>query len=463
MAHFQKVTTQAPVGKVNAVVMGRKTWESIPPRFRPLPGRTNLILTSHNSAITTNNAAFPDHVLVASSLPEAWSQLEQHVPNLHQVFVIGGAQVYQACLEAGYITRVIYTQVSNLPDHTPMDTFFPDLPASDWECQPFVQDAHDDGVVSKDDMVHHNNDKENQHNAPVTTPTTTTKLENSGKLQSPLLHTDPSSGLQYQFLEYTKIPQGPDVNPEEMQYLQLCRDILDTGVVRGDRTGTGTRSKFGVHMRFNLRNGVLPLLTTKRTFWRGVAEELLWFISVRMCDVCVCVCVNCGSDRACVFLFSNHTFAVFYLFDILSQGNTNANVLAAKDIHIWDGNGSREFLDHRGLSHREEGDLGPVYGFQWRHFGATYVDMHTDYTGQGVDQLADCIDKIIHTPEDRRIIMSAWNPADLHLMALPPCHMFCQFYVSTMKERTRLSLYLPLVLLSHYSLGSFVTFQRTRY
>jgi dihydrofolate reductase / thymidylate synthase len=124
------------------------------------------------------------------------------------------------------------------------------------------------------------------------------------------------------------------------------------------------------------------------------------------------------------------------LTTLLPQGNTNANVLAAKDIHIWDGNGSREFLDGRGLSHREVGDLGPVYGFQWRHFGATYVDMHADYAGQGVDQLQDCIDKIKNSPEDRRIIMSAWNPSDLDLMALPPCHMFCQFYVSARQIRS---------------------------
>jgi thymidylate synthase len=121
---------------------------------------------------------------------------------------------------------------------------------------------------------------------------------------------------------------------------------------------------------------------------------------------------------------------IFLTCSFLLQGNTNGNDLAAKDIHIWDGNGSREFLDQRGLSHREVGDLGPVYGFQWRHFGATYENMHTDYTGKGVDQLAECIDKIKNNPEDRRIIMSAWNPADLNDMALPPCHMFCQFYVS---------------------------------
>ena len=124
-----------------------------------------------------------------------------------------------------------------------------------------------------------------------------------------------------------------------------------------------------------------------------------------------------------------------------TQGSTNANLLADKGVHIWDGNGSREFLDGCGLSHREVGDLGPVYGFQWRHFGAKYVDMHTDYTGQGVDQLRECIHKIQHNPEDRRIVLSAWNPADLHLMALPPCHMFCQFYVDTDRNEVSCQMY----------------------
>lgn len=83
-----------------------------------------------------------------------------------------------------------------------------------------------------------------------------------------------------------------------------------------------------------------------------------------------------------------------------------------------------------GLHHREEGDLGPVYGFQWRHFGAKYTHMKADYTNQGTDQLAEVIRKLRENPTDRRILLSAWNPADLKQMALPPCHMFCQFYVS---------------------------------
>jgi thymidylate synthase len=112
------------------------------------------------------------------------------------------------------------------------------------------------------------------------------------------------------------------------------------------------------------------------------------------------------------------------------SGNTSSLPLSSKGIRIWDGNGSREFLDSVGLSHREVGDLGPIYGFQWRHFGAEYIDAKTDYTSQGVDQLAEVIYKLKNNPYDRRIILSAWNPADLKKMALPPCHMFAQFYVS---------------------------------
>jgi thymidylate synthase len=122
----------------------------------------------------------------------------------------------------------------------------------------------------------------------------------------------------------------------------------------------------------------VPLLTTKRVFLRGVIEELLWFI----------------------------------------KGSTDSKLLSAKDIHIWDGNGSREFLDRLGLSHRREGDLGPVYGFQWRHFGAEYEGADADYTGKGVDQLAEVIYKIKNNPTDRRIILSAWNPAGLSCAAL---------------------------------------------
>jgi len=177
---------------------------------------------------------------------------------------------------------------------------------------------------------------------------------------------------------------------DEQQYLSLIRTVIDTGELRPDRTGTGTLSLFAPPaLRFSLADHTLPLLTTKRTFLRGILEELLWFI----------------------------------------RGATDSKLLAARGVHIWDGNGSKAFLEKRGLGHRREGDLGPVYGFQWRHFGARYTDCETDYSGQGVDQLAECVRKIKEDPTDRRIILSAWNPADIPLMALPPCHVLCQFYV----------------------------------
>ena len=151
----------------------------------------------------------------------------------------------------------------------------------------------------------------------------------------------------------------------------------------------GTLSLFGAQMRFSLGKS-FPLLTTKRVFWKGVVEELLWFI----------------------------------------RGCTSSKELDAKGVKIWNDNGSRAFLDKIGLTEREEGDLGPVYGFQWRHFGAQYRDCHTNYTGEGVDQLAKLIQTIKTNPNDRRMIISAWNPLDLSKMALPPCHVLMQFYVS---------------------------------
>lgn len=169
--------------------------------------------------------------------------------------------------------------------------------------------------------------------------------------------------------------------------------ILEKGERRDDRTGTGTISMFGAQMRFDLSLG-FPLFTTKRVFWKGVKEELLWFIS----------------------------------------GDTSSASLAKKGVHIWDENGSREFLDKRGLTHHDTNDLGPVYGFQWRHFGAKYegpISEGNDY--EGIDQLQQCIDLIKKDPTSRRIILSAWNPLNLDDMALPPCHTMCQFYVSQTK------------------------------
>ena len=167
------------------------------------------------------------------------------------------------------------------------------------------------------------------------------------------------------------------------QYLDLLQKILDEGEVKEDRTGTGTRSFFGHQMRFNLNDG-FPLLTTKKIFFKGVIHELLWFLN----------------------------------------GSTDNNKLKDNGVHIWD-----EWED-------ESGDLGPIYGYQWRH----WLDQNS---GESIDQIQNVIDQLRNNPSSRRIIVSAWNVADLpdesispqdnvknNKMALAPCHALFQFFVS---------------------------------
>ncbi|OEU06099.1 Thymidylat_synt-domain-containing protein, partial [Fragilariopsis cylindrus CCMP1102] len=364
-------TAAAAKQKMNAVVMGRKTWNSIPTKYRPLKGRHNVVLTRDpkqfkETLTTTSN----DNVLVANGLQDAWRQLAMLKDDeLGEIFIIGGSELYERSIKEKYVHSILLTSVETPPEME-FDTFFPD----------FLKDG---GSNDDDD----DDDDES--------PTWKLSVDDDEEDEEVKIRSRYGGGLSYKMLKYVRS------NQEEVQYLSLIRKILKNGIVRGDRTGTGTKSLFGAQMRFDLRDGTLPLLTTKKTFWRGVAEELLWFIS----------------------------------------GSTNANLLKEKKVRIWDGNASKEFLESRGLGHREEGDLGPVYGFQWRHFGADYIDMHTDYTGKGVDQLAQCIDKIKNNPEDRRILMSAWNPSALDEMALPPCHLLCQFYVDTTANEVSCHMY----------------------
>lgn len=153
------------------------------------------------------------------------------------------------------------------------------------------------------------------------------------------------------------------------QYLTLLREILDNGVDKSDRTGTGTRSVFGYQMRFNLADG-FPLLTTKKVHLKSIIHELLWFL----------------------------------------KGDTNVRYLHENGVRIWN-----EWAD-------ENGDLGHIYGYQWRSW--------PDYRGGHIDQIKEAVETIKNNPDSRRIIVSAWNVADLDNMNLPPCHAFFQFYVA---------------------------------
>ncbi len=153
------------------------------------------------------------------------------------------------------------------------------------------------------------------------------------------------------------------------QYLELVKHVLDNGVFKGDRTGTGTKSVFGYQMRFNMADG-FPLLTTKKVHLKSIIHELLWFL----------------------------------------QGSTNVHYLQENGVRIWN-----EWA-------ADDGELGPIYGYQWRSW--------PNYDGGHIDQISDVIEQIKHNPDSRRLIVSAWNVAQVPQMALPPCHTLFQFYVA---------------------------------
>jgi thymidylate synthase len=180
-------------------------------------------------------------------------------------------------------------------------------------------------------------------------------------------------------------------NKEEGQYNEIIKDILTNGSCDNGRNGE-VISLFGKTMRFSLSNNIMPILTSKKVAWKTCLKELLWFV----------------------------------------KGQTDNKILIDTNVKIWNNNASREFLDSRNLFNRNENDLGPIYGHQWRHFNAEYKDCHTDYTNMGVDQLQYIIDNLkdIKTRFSRRLVMSAWNPCQLDEMALPPCHVLVQFNVS---------------------------------
>jgi len=178
------------------------------------------------------------------------------------------------------------------------------------------------------------------------------------------------------------------INQEEIAYLDILRDLITKGNERQTRNSI-TKSLFSRNLTFDLNNG-FPLLTTKKMFFRGIFEELMFFI----------------------------------------RGNTNTKILEERGVKIWKDNTTRTFLDNVGLNHYQEGDMGPMYGYQLRFFNANYKDCNDNYLNKGVDQLKYVIDTILKDPFSRRIIMTTFNPAQMKEGCLFPCHsLMIQFYI----------------------------------
>lgn len=349
MKYFKEVTS----GTQNAVLMGANTYYSIPTKFFPLSDRINCIVSNSRHRCIQKDIQqrqYPN-TYVFNTI-EQCLQFARLRPDIRSLFVIGGQKVYEECLQKDYIDDLHLTTV-NYPVRMVGDTFFPD--------------------------VYHKFTKEFSSGYTETNVHCVPTEENLDRVHYSIAKYSSNHTLG---TGYTPRPS------EETQYLELLQDVLETGDKRNTRNSS-TYSKFGLRLQFDLTTG-FPLLTTKRVYWKGVVEELLWFL----------------------------------------RGSTCSRELEKRQVGIWKKNSSRDFLDSLGLSHYREGDCGPIYGYQWRHFNAPYTGADSTYMGEGVDQLQECLQLLRTNPMSRRIFMTAWNPLQLPEMALPPCHVSYQFYVS---------------------------------
>ena len=372
MQRFTSLTTHTiDPDKTNVVLMGYATWASLPDKYRPLPDRLNAVLTrSPEKAYAVRQAgAYPflkvDYVC---------GFLQQVAPQVERIYLMGGAQLYAHPALRSMVETVHWTEVDDDEG----------LPAS--KATVFDVGAHFDA-----------NDFDRTESWSTRAPGTYVPTNKKGEW-TVHFHT-----LVRKLGKHAPAPV-PAVAPirtpapiatldagglpsAEAQYLALLRRVA-AAPLRTTRNSK-TRSVFGARIVVDLSDGRAPALTTKKFAWKTCLRELLWFV----------------------------------------RGDTDNAKLQAENVHIWDGNASRAFLDSRGLTDRAEGDLGPVYGFQWRHSGAAYTDCHADYRGQGVDQLEEARQLLQTDPHSRRILFTAWNPSDLDRMALPPCHVLGQWYV----------------------------------
>lgn len=298
---------------------------------KSLPNRCNIVITRNPSSLSS-----VDGISIVDSLEQAIEMAKKNQPG-NDIFIIGGASIYKEALDKNLVDEVMADMLSEKCDNA--DTFFPELSSGTWETN------------------------------------------------------EPAIEIEHRKAYVVKFTPKKIMNSVDRQYSELLKKIIDEGTVKQTRSGS-VRAIFDATMRFSLREG-LPLITTKKVYYKGIIHELLWFLS----------------------------------------GSTNIKYLVENKVHIWDDDAYRFYLEQkidkipldkekfiekvlmsRTVPDKDYtfGDLGPIYSKQWRNWGSK-------------DQIADIIKKLKHSPDDRRIVLSAWNVSDIDKMALPPCHMMAIF------------------------------------
>lgn len=324
---FQDITK---VGKKNVLIMGKNTWKTLPPNFRGLKDRINVVVSS---TMTTEELVIDNETKCEAYLCKTFDESLELCKGLDKgrIFICGGIGIYTEALNKINFDNIYLTKI----DH-------------DYGCNsifPHELLVNDNCYFNEEFIV-------KDHNSGVNVNVTFMKFGNGGKI----------------------------INKEECAYLDLLKYIIKNGEYDEGRNGF-TWSVFGKHLEFDVGVG-FPLLTTKKVFFKGIFEELIFFL----------------------------------------RGDTNAKHLDEKGVKIWNPNTTREFLDANGKNDYKEFDMGPMYGFQLLHFNATYEGMDKDYEGKGINQIDYCLDLIKNNPKSRRIIMTTYNPLQAKEGVLFPCH-----------------------------------------
>ena len=394
MNRIVSITKSVPedlnINYMNSVIMGRTTWESIPEKFRPLNNRLNIIIT--NTPRTSDNP-FVKFIkwneLKITLANFKWAKIKDGCGKIYQLYnnyIIGGESIYYQSMNQLTINTIYVTEIYNKFE---CDTTFPTIDTKKYilkSCSHFM---------NENNIYFRFMDYQN-----TTLHLNSSNILNIGNNEDIL---DENTGEDTGENTIVNINRENSyfINKEEENYLNLMLNIVQNGIERNDRTGTGTISIFGTQLKYDLSD-TFPISTTKKMFFRAIFEELMLYL----------------------------------------RGLTDNKILQEKGIHIWDGNTTRQFLDDRGLTDYPEGDMGETYGFNFRHFGGVYKDCHQDYTGQGFDQLKSVIDQIKNNPESRRIIINLWNPNGNQRAALPSCLCKYQFYVDTQRNKLHLQIYI---------------------
>lgn len=373
--------TKSTGNTTSIVIMGRKTFDSIlKSNGKPLADRINIVITSSGNAAYMGTGvvyvnSFDSAVNLAKRMYDDANESQKPVS---KVFVIGGSSPFEYAIKSPYLHK-IFLSVISFPHNS-------DKKNADFGCDTFMfGDLENTQNTLQKLFTEFTQLPEERHNVKITYSKSSTPDE--------IVEAD-AVLTNYEFMRMG--------NPSEMKFLALISKILKVGILQPNRTNIPTISLFSKKVKFPLMypkssgiigKRVLPLLTTKRVPYITVCNELIWFI----------------------------------------RGEDNTKFLKEKGVKIWEGNTSREYLDSKGLTTYEEGQTGPIYGVQWRHWKTNPPNLE-------VDQLVELIYGIMTDPYSRRHVLTAWNVSDIDKMCLPPCHMTSVWKVEPeMREATALS------------------------